>query len=91
MRFPTVASAKSEQDEASLLPRDRFALHRLNSRPGVDAIEVADGFVVDLDATGKVVGIDIEHASKLLDLGTLEAEGLPLPAAGGVGKGNGQR
>jgi uncharacterized protein YuzE len=55
----------------------------LNSRPGVDAVEVADGLVVDLDATGKVVGIDIEHASKLLDLGTLEADGLPLPAAGG--------
>jgi len=54
----------------------------LNSRPGVDAVEVADGLVVDLDASGKVVGIDIEHASKLLDLGTLEAKGLPLPAAG---------
>ena len=55
----------------------------LNSRPGVDAIEVADGLVVDLDATGKVVGIDIEHASQLLDLRTLETEGLPLSAAGG--------
>jgi uncharacterized protein YuzE len=54
----------------------------LNSRPGVDAVEVADGLVVDLDAAGKVVGIDIEHASKLLDLGTLEADGLPLTAAG---------
>jgi uncharacterized protein YuzE len=54
----------------------------LNSRPGVDAVEVADGLVVDLDETGKVVGIDIEHASKLLDLGTLEAVGLPLSAAG---------
>jgi uncharacterized protein YuzE len=54
----------------------------LNSRPGVDAVEVADGLVVDLDATGTVVGVDIEHASKLLDLGTLEAEGLPLSAAG---------
>ncbi|MDP9238323.1 MAG: DUF2283 domain-containing protein [Chloroflexota bacterium] len=53
----------------------------LNSRPGVDVLEVADGLVIDIDAAGNVVGIDIEHASKLLDLGTLEAEGLPLPAA----------
>ena len=50
----------------------------LSSRPGSDAVEVADGLVVDLDATGKVVGIGIEHASKLLDLGTLESKGLPV-------------
>lgn len=52
----------------------------LNSRPGVDVLEVAEGLVVDIDAAGNVVGIDIEHASKLLDLATLESEGLPVVA-----------
>ena len=52
----------------------------LSSRPGADAVEVADGVVVDFDEDGKVVGIDIDHASRLLDLKTLETEGLPLGA-----------
>jgi uncharacterized protein YuzE len=54
----------------------------LSSRPGSDAVEVADGLVVDFDEDGKVVGIDIEHASRLLDLKTVETEGLPLQPAG---------
>jgi uncharacterized protein YuzE len=54
----------------------------LNSRPGSDAVEIADGLVVDFDEEGNVVGIDIEHASRLLDLKTLETEGLPLQPAG---------
>lgn len=49
----------------------------LASRPGVDTIEVAEGIIVDLDADGHIVGIDIDHASTL-DLKTLESEGLPL-------------
>ena len=61
---------------------DSLYIH-LNSRPGTDVIEVADGLVVDIDSDGNVVGIDIEHASRLLDLRTLEAEGLPLQSAGG--------
>lgn len=55
----------------------------LNSRPGTEAIEIVDGLVVDVDSEGNVVGIDIEHASRLLDLKTLETEGLPLTSAGG--------
>jgi uncharacterized protein YuzE len=52
----------------------------LNARPGVDAHEVADGVVLDLDADGNLVGIDIEHASRRLDLATLETEALPARA-----------
>ena len=52
----------------------------LNSRPGTESVEVADGVVADFDAEGKIVGIDIEHASERLDLRTLEAEELPRPA-----------
>jgi len=52
----------------------------LSSRPGADSVEVAEGVVVDFDENGAVVGIDIDRASRLIDLKTLEAEGLPLPA-----------
>jgi uncharacterized protein YuzE len=49
----------------------------LNARPGADSHEIVDGLVVDLDADGNPVGIDIEYASKKLDLGTLETVALP--------------
>jgi uncharacterized protein YuzE len=50
----------------------------LNARPSVDSREVRDGVVIDLDEKGQVVGIDIQHASEILDLATLETESLPL-------------
>jgi hypothetical protein len=47
------------------------------SRTGCGDPEVAAGFNVGLDATGNVVGIDIDHASRKLDLSTLETVALP--------------
>jgi len=49
----------------------------LNARPSVDSREIADGLVADFDSDGHVVGLDIQHASKILDLKTLETESLP--------------
>jgi uncharacterized protein YuzE len=49
----------------------------LNSRPSADSREIADGLVADFDSEGNVVGIDIDHASRKLDLKTLEAVSLP--------------
>ena len=49
----------------------------LNARPGADAREIADGLVVDFDEEGRPVGIDIQHASRDLDLSTLETQALP--------------
>ena len=49
----------------------------LKANPGADSREVADGLVIDLDSVGRVVGIDIQHASQILDLNTLETESLP--------------
>ena len=48
------------------------------SSPGTDTREVADGLNVDLDANGDVVGFDIDHASKRLELSTLETKSLPV-------------
>ena len=52
--------------------------------PGVETREVSDGLNVDLDAAGKVVGFDIDHASRRLDLSTLETEALPLRTTRGA-------
>ena len=49
----------------------------LNARPSVDSREIQDGLVIDFDAKGRIVGIDIQHASEVLDLATLETESLP--------------
>ncbi len=35
----------------------------LKTAPGVEAREVVEGLVVDLDANGEVVGFDLDHAS----------------------------
>ncbi|MCY3895418.1 MAG: DUF2283 domain-containing protein [Chloroflexi bacterium] len=42
--------------------------------PGGETREAMDGLNVDLDASGDVVGLDIDHASKRLDLSMLEIE-----------------
>lgn len=50
----------------------------LSERPGTDVREVAPGIVLDFDSEGRLVGIDIDHASQIVDLSRLEAEALPL-------------
>lgn len=50
----------------------------LKAGPGAETREVVDGLNVDLDLHGNVVGFDIDHASKRLDLATLETEALPV-------------
>lgn len=50
----------------------------LANRPGAESLEVADGVVLDFDAAGRLVGIDIDQASQVVDLKSIEAEELPL-------------
>jgi uncharacterized protein YuzE len=44
----------------------------------VDTREIAPDVRLDLDEQGRPVGLDIDHASTIVDLETLESEGLPL-------------
>ncbi len=53
----------------------------LNSRPSADSREIADGLVIDFDAQGNIVGIDIDRASQKLDLKTVETVSLPALTA----------
>lgn len=50
----------------------------LIDKPSTDSQEVSDGLVLDFDADGNLVGLDIDCASKVIDLSRLEAESLPL-------------
>ena len=50
----------------------------LSERVSADSREVAPGVVLDFDAEGQLVGIDIDHASKIVDLSRLEAKALPI-------------
>jgi uncharacterized protein YuzE len=50
----------------------------LVDRPASDSREVAPGVVMDFDAEGRLVGIDIDHASQVVNLSKLELEALPV-------------
>ena len=52
----------------------------LSGDTAVDAVEVVDGLVADIDAEGRVVGLDIDNASTHLDLSTVETIDLPMPS-----------
>ena len=49
----------------------------LNDSTSTDSLEIAEGVVVDLDANGNIVGMDIDNASQKIDLKTLEAVNFP--------------
>jgi uncharacterized protein YuzE len=53
----------------------------LSERPSAESEEVAPGVVVDFDKEGRIVGIDIDQASKVLDLSRLDTESSPLRPA----------
>lgn len=52
-----------------------------SSRPSVESEEVSEGVVLDYDAEGNLVGIDIDHASRKLDLRQIVTSHIPLEAS----------
>jgi uncharacterized protein YuzE len=50
----------------------------LSHKTSVDSREVAPGVVLDFDEQGHLVGIDIDNASRILDLTKLETESVPI-------------
>jgi uncharacterized protein YuzE len=49
----------------------------LKEAPGAEVREIVPGLLVELDATGDVVGFDVDHASKKFDLSKVETVALP--------------
>lgn len=56
---------------------DSLYIH-LADRASVDSDEVKDGVVLDFDANGALVGIDVQHASERADLHSLPMSQLPF-------------
>jgi uncharacterized protein YuzE len=50
----------------------------LADRESADSTEIGDGIVLDLDAQGRPVGLDIDQASQKLDLRELNLSRLPF-------------
>ena len=58
-----------------MLSRIRFIL--TFPSPSVESREISEGIVLDYDATGNLVGIDIDNASRKVDLKKLTLNKLP--------------
>jgi len=50
----------------------------LSKEASVDSIEVSPGVVVDYSGKGQIVGIDIQNASHIVDLSSIEADEIPI-------------
>ena len=50
----------------------------LSHKTSVESREVSDGIVLDYDAAGNLVGIDIDHASTKLDMQEVVLGHLPI-------------
>ena len=53
----------------------------LSEKTSVESREVSPGIVLDFDDAGHLCGIDVDHASKNLDLSRLETVSLPIKTA----------
>src|SRR3990172_6750392 len=49
----------------------------LSSKSSIESREVSPGIVLDLDKENQVVGIDFDHASKILNFSELEISNIP--------------
>ena len=56
---------------------DSLYIH-LADRASVDSDQVNDGVVLDFDANGALVGINVQHASQRADINNLSISKLPL-------------
>jgi uncharacterized protein YuzE len=50
----------------------------LTQKPSVETREVSDGVLLDYDAEGNLVGIDIDNASKKVEMQQLTVSQLPF-------------
>jgi uncharacterized protein YuzE len=51
----------------------------LSEQTSVDSREISEGIVLDYDASGNLVGIDIDNASEKVELRKLTVSKLPGP------------
>ena len=51
---------------------------KLTERTSAESEEIAPGIVVDFDEQNRIVGLEIEEASSVIDLSRLEVLALPI-------------
>jgi uncharacterized protein YuzE len=51
---------------------------KLANGASTESEEIAPGVVLDFDAQNRVIGVEIEDASKFIDLSRLELKALPI-------------
>ena len=73
MPFPT----EDSKMKISYYPDTDSLYIDLSSKTSVQSEEVASGVVLDYDEQGNLVGIDIDHASKKLELRHLTLHKMP--------------
>lgn len=49
----------------------------LSSKPSAESREISEGIVLDYDADGNLVGIDIDNASRKVDLKEISLSRIP--------------
>jgi uncharacterized protein YuzE len=50
----------------------------LSAKKSTESVEVSSGIVLDYDSAGNLVGIDIDNASKKMDLNELVLSKIPV-------------
>lgn len=50
----------------------------LSEKQSVESVEISEGIFIDYDKNGNIVGIDIDQASKKINISSLETHSLPL-------------
>jgi len=58
---------------------DSLYIH-LTERPSIESDEVANGIVLDFAEDGALVGIDVQHASRQVDISRLMIDNMPYHA-----------
>ena len=59
--------------------RDTDSLYiDLSSKTSVTSAEISEGVVLDYDAEGNITGIDIDNASRKIELGEVVLSKIPL-------------
>lgn len=53
----------------------------LSAKPSFESREVSEGVVLDYDEAGNLVGIDIDNASRKLDLSEVVTSRIPVESA----------
>ncbi|MCO6453584.1 MAG: DUF2283 domain-containing protein [Caldilineales bacterium] len=49
----------------------------LSAAASIDSVEISEGIVLDYDADGNLVGIDIDNASKKIELSEITLKQIP--------------